>query len=60
MLIDSSRRTRWFFFTNLLSFHPYTLMVTTAAEFLPYGWATTDLWCAQLITGFYTLVTHTP
>ena len=50
-----------FFFTNLLSFfHPYSLTLTTPAEFLPYGWATTDLWCAPLITGLYTLLTHAP
>ena len=48
-----------FFFTNLLSFfHPYSLTLTTPAEFLPYGWATTDLWCAPLITGLYALLTH--
>jgi hypothetical protein len=25
---------------------------------LPYGWTTTDLWCAPLITGLYALLTH--
>ena len=24
----------------------------------PYGWTTTDLWCAPFITGLYALLTH--
>ncbi|KAH9890569.1 hypothetical protein C8Q73DRAFT_704812 [Cubamyces lactineus] len=48
-----------FFFTNLFSFfQPYALTLTTPTEFLPYGWTTTDLWCAPLITGLYALLTH--
>lgn len=48
-----------FFFTNLFSFlHPTPLTLTTPPELRPYGWATTDLWCAPLITGLYALLTH--
>ncbi|KAI0081450.1 hypothetical protein K474DRAFT_1587777 [Panus rudis PR-1116 ss-1] len=48
-----------FFFIGLFSFlHPYSLTLTTPTEFLPYGWTTTDLWCAPLITGLYALLTH--
>lgn len=48
-----------FFFTNLFSFfQPYALTLTTPTEFLPYGWTTTDLWCAPLITGLYAFLTH--
>ncbi|KAI0806834.1 hypothetical protein C8Q74DRAFT_1224576 [Fomes fomentarius] len=48
-----------FFITNLLSFfQPYALTLTTPTEFLPYGWTTTDLWCAPLITGLYAFLTH--
>ncbi|TBU24833.1 hypothetical protein BD311DRAFT_741588 [Dichomitus squalens] len=48
-----------FFLTNLLSFfHPYSLTLTTPTEFLPYGWAATDLWCAPLVTGLYAFLTH--
>ena len=48
-----------FFFTNLFSFfQPYALTLTTPTEFLPYGWTTTDLWCAPLVTGLYALLTH--
>ena len=48
-----------FFFTNLFSFfQPYALTLTTPTEFLPYGWTTTDLWCAPLITGLYSFLTH--
>ncbi|KAI0831658.1 hypothetical protein BC628DRAFT_1415182 [Trametes gibbosa] len=48
-----------FFFTNLFSFfQPYALTLTTPSEFLPYGWTTTDLWCAPLVTGLYALLTH--
>jgi hypothetical protein len=43
----------------MLSFlHPTPLTLTTPAELLPYGWTTTDLWCAPLVTGFYALLTH--
>ncbi|KAI8999093.1 hypothetical protein BD414DRAFT_527106 [Trametes punicea] len=48
-----------FFFTNLFSFfQPYALTLTTPTEFLPYGWTTTDLWCAPLITALYAFLTH--
>ncbi|KAH9918404.1 uncharacterized protein BXZ73DRAFT_52981 [Epithele typhae] len=48
-----------FFFTNLFSFfQPYALTLTTPTEFLPYGWTTTDLWCAPVITGIYSFLTH--
>ncbi|KAI1783406.1 hypothetical protein LXA43DRAFT_903592 [Ganoderma leucocontextum] len=48
-----------FFFTNLFSFlQPYALTLTTPSEFLPYGWTTTDLWCAPLITGLFSFLTH--
>jgi hypothetical protein len=48
-----------FFLVNLLSFlHPTPLTLTTPTELLPYGWTTTDLWCAPLVTGLYALLTH--
>jgi len=48
-----------FFLTNMFSFlYPTPLAVTTPAELRPYGWATTDLWCAPLVTGIYALLTH--
>jgi len=48
-----------FFLTNMLSFlYPTPLMLTTPPELRPYGWTTTDLWCAPLITGLYALLTH--
>jgi hypothetical protein len=37
---------------------PGPLTLTTPAEMLPYGWTTTDLWCAPLVTGLYALLTH--
>jgi len=40
-------------------FHPTPLTLTTPPELRPYGWTTTDLWCAPLITGLYALLTHT-
>lgn len=61
MLITSIQVTAngGFFITNLFSFfHPYALTLTTPTEFLPYGWTTTDLWCAPLITGLYAFLTH--
>lgn len=43
----------------MLSFlHPTPLSLTTPPELRPYGWTTTDLWCAPLITGLYALLTH--
>jgi hypothetical protein len=48
-----------FFFVNLFSFlQPYALTLSTPQEMLPYGWTTTDLWCAPLITGLYATLTH--
>ncbi|KAF7978731.1 hypothetical protein HWV62_45029 [Athelia sp. TMB] len=48
-----------FFLTNMFSFlHPTPLTLTTPAELQPYGWTTTDLWCAPLITGIFALLTH--
>jgi hypothetical protein len=48
-----------FFFTNLFSFlQPTSLSLTTPPELQPYGWTTTDLWCAPTITGLYALMTH--
>jgi hypothetical protein len=32
--------------------------VTTPPELQPYGWTTTDIWCAPLVTGLYALLTH--
>lgn len=40
------------------SFDPTPLTLTTPPELRPYGWTTTDLWCAPLITGLYALLTH--
>ena len=48
-----------FFVVNLFSFlQPYALTLTTPPELSPYGWTTTDLWCAPLITGLYATLTH--
>ncbi|THH31552.1 hypothetical protein EUX98_g2647 [Antrodiella citrinella] len=48
-----------FFFTGLFSLlQPFAISVRTPGELLPYGWTTTDLWCAPLITGLYALLTH--
>ncbi|KAI0818497.1 hypothetical protein BC629DRAFT_1278784 [Irpex lacteus] len=48
-----------FFVVNLFSFlQPYALSLSTPPELLPYGWTTTDLWCAPLITGLYATLTH--
>jgi hypothetical protein len=48
-----------FFFTNFFSFlNPTPLSVTTPPELQPYGWTTTDIWCAPLITSLYALLTH--
>lgn len=44
---------------NALSFlQPHALAFATPPELLPYGWTTTDLWCAPLITALYALLTH--
>ena len=37
---------------------PYSLTLSTPPEVLPYGWTTTDLWAAPLITGLYATLTH--
>ncbi|CAK5277574.1 unnamed protein product [Mycena citricolor] len=48
-----------FFLTNLFSFlNPTPLALQTPPELQAYGWTTTDLWCAPLITGIYALLTH--
>ncbi|TCD70606.1 hypothetical protein EIP91_002636 [Steccherinum ochraceum] len=48
-----------FFFTGLFSLlHPSSISVATPGELLPYGWTTTDLWCAPLITGLFATLTH--
>ncbi|KAI6037002.1 hypothetical protein BKA83DRAFT_4170620 [Pisolithus microcarpus] len=48
-----------FFLVNLFSLlHPTPLAVSTPPELLPYGWTTTDLWCAPLITAIYATLTH--
>ena len=38
--------------------HPTVLTLTTPAELRPYGWTTTDIWCAPLVTALYALLTH--
>ena len=48
-----------FFLTHLFSFYsPAALSVQTPPELQAYGWTTTDLWCAPLVTGLYALLTH--
>jgi hypothetical protein len=48
-----------FCLANLLScLDPTPLTLTTPAELRPYGWTTTDLWSAPLVTGIYALFTH--
>jgi hypothetical protein len=48
-----------FFMTNLFSFlNPTPLSIQTPPELQAYGWTTTDLWCAPVITGCYALLTH--
>jgi hypothetical protein len=37
---------------------PTPLTLTTPDELKPYGWTTTDIWSAPLITGLYALLTH--
>ncbi|KAI0261064.1 hypothetical protein BC834DRAFT_845812 [Gloeopeniophorella convolvens] len=47
------------FFVNLLSMlRPTPMALTTPPELLPYGWTTTDLWVAPLVTGLYATLTH--
>ncbi|KAG6328574.1 hypothetical protein ID866_10515 [Astraeus odoratus] len=47
------------FLANLFSLlQPTPLSFTTPPELLPYGWTTTDLWCAPLVTGLYAALTH--
>lgn len=38
--------------------HPTPLSLTTPPELGPYGWTTTDIWCAPVITGLFALLTH--
>ncbi|OCH90652.1 hypothetical protein OBBRIDRAFT_793093 [Obba rivulosa] len=48
-----------FLLVNAFSFlQPYALTFATPPELLPYGWTTTDLWCAPLVTALYALLTH--
>ena len=48
-----------FFLTNLFSFYlPTPLTLTTPPELLPYGWTTTDLWCALVVTALYATLTR--
>jgi hypothetical protein len=48
-----------FFLANSFSmFAPHGMRLTTPMEMLPYGWTTTDLWAAPLITGLFALLTH--
>ncbi|KAG7453031.1 uncharacterized protein BT62DRAFT_925574 [Guyanagaster necrorhizus] len=48
-----------FFLTNLFSLmNPTPMMLQTPPELMPYGWTTSDLWCAPAITGLYALLTH--
>ncbi|KAJ2913573.1 hypothetical protein MD484_g6841, partial [Candolleomyces efflorescens] len=48
-----------FFFVNLFSFlNPTSLSIQTPPELQPYGWTTTDLWCAPAGTAIYALLTH--
>lgn len=45
--------------TSMFSFlEPTPLTLTTPAQLQPYGWTTTDLWSAPMITGLYALLTH--
>lgn len=37
---------------------PHALSLSTPPELLPYGWTTTDLWCAPLITAVFATLTH--
>lgn len=34
------------------------MTLTTPPELLPYGWTSTDLWIAPLVTGLYATLTH--
>ena len=43
--------------TSLLFYLP-TPLAHHAPELLPYGWMTTDLWCAPVVTGLYATLTH--
>jgi hypothetical protein len=48
-----------FFLANAFSmFAPHGIRLQTPPELLPYGWTTTDLWAAPLVTGIYALLTH--
>jgi len=48
-----------FFMTSMFSFlEPTPLTLRTPAQLQPYGWTTTDLWSAPMITGLYALLTH--
>jgi len=48
-----------FLIINMLNIlQPYQLTLSTPSELLPYGWTTTDIWVAPLITGLYATLTH--
>ena len=43
---------------TLSALSPGNFTLTTPTELQPYGWTTTDLWCAPAITGLYAFLTH--
>ena len=48
-----------FLLVNMFNFlHPYALSLATPPEIMPYGWTTTDIWVAPLITAIYATLTH--
>jgi len=47
------------FLVNTFSLlRPTAMIVTTPPELLPYGWTSTDLWVAPLVTALYATLTH--
>lgn len=59
LLLSSLLTNSGFFMINTLSaLSPGNFALTTPTELQPYGWATTDLWCAPAITGLYAFLTH--
>ncbi|KAA1471370.1 hypothetical protein DENSPDRAFT_837350 [Dentipellis sp. KUC8613] len=47
------------FFTFSFSLlQPTPVSLTTPPELLPYGWTSTDLWIAPLVSGLYATLTH--
>ncbi|EKM56038.1 uncharacterized protein PHACADRAFT_257064 [Phanerochaete carnosa HHB-10118-sp] len=48
-----------FLLINMFNFlQPYPLTLSTPPEVLPYGWTTTDIWVAPIITALYATLTH--